>query len=202
MLIVGLTGGIGMGKSAVARTLKSFGLPIYSADEAVHALLGAGGAAVKKVAKIFPEAVRDDAIDRRILGKLVFGDREKLKALENILHPLVHKAEQNFLRAARREKCPMAVLEIPLLFETGAEKRCDVTLCVTAPKAVQRARVLHRKGMTAEKYKAIVAHQMPDAEKRRRADYVVPTGVNHAVTRKRLRAIIDEIAVSCETEAQ
>jgi dephospho-CoA kinase len=192
MLIVGLTGGIGMGKSTVAKILSDFGLPVHSADQAVHALLGPGGKAVKHVAKLFPEALNKDSIDRRTLGKLVFGHPKKLKALELILHPLVHQTEKAFLAEAKRNKSPAVILEIPLLFETKAEKRCDIVLCVTAPKAVQRARVMRRRGMTEARFKAIVAQQMPDAEKRARADYVIPTGTSYAVTRKRLRKIASQ----------
>jgi dephospho-CoA kinase len=190
MLIIGLTGGIGMGKSTVAKILSGFGLPVYSADEAVHSLLQKGGMGVKAVSKLFPEALEKGAIDRAIVGRLVFNQPAKLKKLEIILHPLVQRAEKKFLQTAKRAKAEAVVLEIPLLFETGAERRCDVTLCVTAPKAVQKARVLRRKGMTATKLKAILAKQMPDAEKRRRADFIVKTGVSRADTKRQLRAII------------
>jgi dephospho-CoA kinase len=190
MLIIGLTGGIGMGKSTAAAILSAFGLPVHNADHAVHDLLRKGGKAVRPVAKLFPESLQGGAIDRAILGKIVFGKPARLRKLEKILHPLVQKAECDFLRRARREKAVAAVLEIPLLFETGAEKRCDVTLCVAAPKAVQKARVLKRKGMTPARFRAIVALQMPAAEKRRRADYVVRTGVGRADTKRQLRKIV------------
>ena len=195
LLIIGLTGGIGMGKSTAAHLLSGFGLPIYSADHAVHALLQKGGKGVKPIARLFPEAIQDAAIDRALLGRLVFGEPAKLKKLEMILHPLVQKAERDFLKQARREKAPAVVLEIPLLFETGAEKRCDTTICVTAPKAIQKARVLKRKGMNAAKLKAILARQMPDRDKRRRADYVVRTGVGRADTRRQLQEIIEGLGV-------
>lgn len=193
MLIIGLTGGIGMGKSTAARIFAGFGLPVHSADEAVHALLGKNGKAVKKIARIFPESVRDGAIDRHLLAQLVFGKPRKLKKLEAVLHPLVRQAEREFLRAARHDKRVAAVLEIPLLFETGAEKRCDVVLCVTAPRAVQKARVLRRKGMTAARFKAIVRRQMPDAEKKKRADFIIKTGEGLADTRRQLERILERL---------
>ncbi len=193
MLIIGLTGGIGMGKSTAAKILAGFGLPIHNADQAVHMLLQKNGKAVKPIAKIFPEAFSHGAIDRSMLGKMVFGKPAKLKKLENILHPLVRKAEQNFLKQAKRDQAPAVVLEIPLLFETGAEKRCDLTVCVTAPNAIQKARVLMRKDMNTAKMKAILARQMPDAEKRRRADFVVKTGVSVADTKRQLRSILDHL---------
>ena len=193
MIVIGLTGGIGMGKSTVAAILKNFGLPVYNADKAVHALLKKGGAAVKPVAKLFPDTLRNGAIDRKRLGRIVFGDKGKLKKLEKILHPLVRQAEKKFLAKARARKKPAAVLEIPLLFETGGDKRCDVTICVVAPKAVQKTRVLHRKGMSAEKLKAIKARQMPDKKRRKLADYVINTGGMRAQTKNQLHRVLGRI---------
>ena len=193
MLIIGLTGGIGMGKSAAARILKRMGLPVYHADRAVHDLLRKNGNAVKPVARAFPEALRRGAIDRAVLGPLVFGQPRKLKRLEKILHPLVQEAEKAFLKNARRMEAPAAVLEVPLLFETGGEKRCDTVLCVTAPRVVQRARVLARPGMTEAKLKAILKRQMPDKQKRAKADYVIHTGASYADTRQQLRRVMNII---------
>jgi len=193
MLIIGLTGGIGMGKSAAARILKRMGLPVYHADRAVHDLLRKNGKAVKPVARAFPEALRRGAIDRAVLGPLVFGQPRKLKRLEKILHPLVQEAEKAFLKNARRMEAPAAVLEVPLLFETGGEKRCDTVLCVTAPRVVQRARVLARPGMTEAKLKAILKRQMPDKQKRAKADYVIHTGASYADTRQQLRRVMNII---------
>lgn len=190
MLIIGLTGGIGMGKSTAAAILKNFGLPVHNADGAVHALLQKGGKAVKPVAKIFPGAFKNNAIDRTVLGKMVFGKPAQLKKLEKILHPLVQQAERDFVRLAKRDGLAAVVLEIPLLFETGAEKRCDITICVSAPMAVQKARVLKRKGMTGARFKAILARQMPNAEKRRHADFVVGTGISRANTKCQLKSIL------------
>lgn len=191
MLVIGLTGGIGTGKSTAARILNGFGLPIYSADQAVHDLLAKGGKAVKPVTRLFPESLKRGAIDRKILGPLVFGKPDKLKRLEAVLHPLVHKAEAVFLKQARRDGAAAAILEIPLLFETGAQKRCDFVICVTAPRAVQKERVLRRAGMTEAKFNAILRHQMKDAARRERADHVVPTQGGHADTKKRLARILN-----------
>jgi len=193
VMVIGLTGGIGMGKSTAAKILRGFGLPIYSADAAVHELLGKGGKAVKPVAKLFPDALKAGQIDREHVGRAVFHDRTKLKQLEKILHPLVLAEEKKFLKAAARGRKRAAVLEIPLLFETGGEKRCDVTICVTAPLAIQKIRVLARAGMTAAKLKAIRARQMANADKLKRADFIVRTGKDFADTRAQLRRIIDDL---------
>ncbi|MGE3624318.1 MAG: dephospho-CoA kinase [Bdellovibrionales bacterium] len=193
MKIVGLTGGIGMGKSTAAAMLRRMGFPVHEADSVVHALLRKGGAGVKPVAKLFPGALRKQAIDRKRLGLEVFAKPARLKRLEKILHPLVQAAEAEFLAGARRGGARAAILDIPLLFETGAEKRCDAVICVTAPKALQRARVMARPGMTAAKFRAIVKRQMPDTEKRRRADYRADTGSGLAATRRQLRHIMDAI---------
>ncbi len=191
MLVIGLTGGIGMGKSTAADILRSFGLPVYEADKTVHRLLRKNGKAVKPVARLFPAAFKRDAIDRKEVGKLVFGQPQLLKKLEAILHPLVRRAEKEFLAKARKQKKPAIILEIPLLFETGGEKRCDATLCVTAPPAVQKKRVMQRPGMTAQKLKAILGRQMPDMEKQKRADFVIQTGGTYADTKKQLRAVLE-----------
>jgi dephospho-CoA kinase len=196
MIIIGLTGSIGMGKSTAAKILGRMGLPVYHADRAVHDLLRRGGKAVKPVAKLFPESLKKGAIDRRILGVVVFGNARKLKKLETILHPLARHAERDFLKRSRRQKAPAAVLEIPLLFETGGEKRCDIVLAVTAPHKTQKARVFARPGMTDAKFKAILARQMPDRIKRRRADYVIYTGKGYADTRKQLRQVLERILES------
>lgn len=193
MTVIGLTGGIGMGKSTAAKILRRKGLPVYHADRAVHALLRKGGKAVKPVGRLFPEALKHGAISRKILGPLVFGNARKLRKLEAILHPLVRQAERDFLEKARRGKARAAVLEIPLLFETGGEKRCDIVLCVTAPRKVQKARVLARPGMTAAKFKAILKRQMPDRLKRARADHVIRTGNGYADTEKQLRRILGRL---------
>jgi len=193
MIIVGLTGGIGAGKSTVAKILARKGLPVYNADRVVHQLLGPGGAAVKPVAKLFLSTLKGNAIDRQALGKIVFKNPAQLKKLEKILHPLVKKAEREFLANARRQKACAAILEIPLLFETGAEARCDRVILVTAPKYLRKARVLKRKDMDATMFNAIVKQQMPEAEKRRRADHIVPTKGGLVKTRQCLKHVLSAI---------
>lgn len=193
MFVLGLTGSIGMGKSTAARMLAAMGAPVCDSDAVVHRLLANGGAAVPAIDAAFPGVVRDGAVDRRGLGAAVFGDPEALKRLEGILHPRVQEAQRRFLARAARHGVRVAVLDIPLLFETGGERRVDRTVVVTAPFAVQKARVLARPGMTPEKFAAILRRQMPDVEKRRRADFRVPTGNGRLTTRRALRGILDEV---------
>ena len=179
-MILGLTGSIGMGKSTATQAFAAGGAMIWDADAAVHRLLAAGGAAVAAVGAVFPEARAGKpggaCIDRLKLGKSVFRDEDKLRRLEALLHPLVRRAERQFLAAAARRNCRLAVLDIPLLFETGGAARCDATAIVSAPEFVQRARVLSRANMTESKLDAILTRQMPDWEKRRRADFIIQTG--------------------------
>ncbi|WP_343712801.1 dephospho-CoA kinase [Inquilinus sp.] len=189
MRILGLTGSIGMGKSTAAAMFRRDGIAVHDADAAVHDLLRRGGAAVPAVAKAFPEAVRDGAVDRKALGALVFGRPEALRRLEAILHPLVRRRMRRFLQQAGRRGDPLVVLDIPLLLETGGERFCDAVAVVSAPRLLQAQRVLARPGMTKEKFAAILAAQMPDREKRRRADWVVPTGLGRRPTRLALRAL-------------
>jgi dephospho-CoA kinase len=195
MMIIGLTGSIGMGKSTAAEILRELGFPTYSADKAVHDLLKRNGKAVAPVARLFPAALKKNAIDRKILGQSVFGQPKKLRQLEKIIHPLLRDAEQKFLRQACGKKTRAAILEIPLLFETGADKRCDITFCVTAPRAVQKARVLARPGMSAERLRAILARQMPDAGKRKKADFIIPTGKGLDATRKHLNKLLKDLSL-------
>ncbi len=190
MLVIGLTGSIGMGKSNAAMALRRMGVPVHDADGAVHTLLGPGGRAVKPVAAIFPAALSGDRIDRRVLGDLVFGDTPALRRLEAILHPLVRRASRDFIQAARRARTPIIVLDIPLLYESGASKTVDMVIVVSAPAAIQRQRVLARPGMTEAKFRAILSRQVPDAEKRRRADFVVRTGGHRGDTFRQLRRVL------------
>ena len=190
MIVLGLTGSIGMGKSTAARMLAAMGAPVCDSDAVVHKLLGKGGAAVHAIDAAFPGVVRDGAVDRRALGAAVFGNPDALKRLEAILHPKVQDAQRTFLRKAAQRRVKVAVLDIPLLFETGGDRRVDRTIVVTAPFLVQKARVLARPGMTPEKFAGILARQMPDVEKRRRADFVVNTGDGRLSTRRALREII------------
>ena len=193
MKVIGLTGSVGMGKSTAAALLRRMGVRVYDADRAVHRLLGKGGAAVPAVAAAFPGVRRGAEIDRSRLGAIVFSDEAKLRRLETILHPLVRADSQAFLARARRRQMPVAVLEIPLLFETGRDRECDATVVVTAPPFLQRARVSARPGIEPGRLAQILAHQMPDSEKRRRADFIVPTGLGRATTLRHLRRVLKEV---------
>lgn len=177
---LGLTGSIGMGKSTTANLFRELGVPVHDADVAVHDIYAAEGVAPVEAA--FPGVSRDGRIDRNLLSARVLGDGEAMRRLEKIVHPLVRAREAAFLAEAAQEGARLVVLDIPLLFETGAEERTDAILVVTAPESVQRERVLSRPGMTEEKFGAILRRQMPDAEKRRRADYLLDTGpgLDHA----------------------
>jgi dephospho-CoA kinase len=194
MFIIGLTGSIGMGKTTAAAMFRRLGVAVHDADAVVHELLGAGGAAVAPVAASFDGVLanlgQSAHIDRKALGAQVFDDPDALRRLEAILHPMVHAREGWFLRHRTRRGCRVAVLDVPLLFETGGENRCDATAVVSAPSFVQEARVLARPGMTRERFAGILARQMPDAEKRRRADFVVPTGLGKATTLRAVAAVV------------
>lgn len=190
MVILGLTGSIGMGKSTAASALRRLGVPVYDADGTIHRLIRRGGIAVPQVEAAFPGVVADGVVDRRKLGDLVFADRAALKRLEAILHPLARRAQMGFLAAAARRRVRLVVLDIPLLFETRGDRRCDAVALLSAPPAIQEARVLARPGMTREKLAGIRKRQMPDAEKRRRADFVVPTGLAKREALRRLGAIV------------
>lgn len=182
MLLVGLTGSIGMGKSETAKMFARLDIPVYDADAAVHAIYEKGGAAVEPLRAEFPDAIVEDAVDRVRLSKLVLDNKEALKKLESIVHPLVGQSQIQFLMDAQASNAKMAVLDIPLLYETGGEERVDAVVVVSAPAALQRKRVLERPGMTAEKFEQILAKQVPDQQKRERADFVVETdkGLEHA----------------------
>ena len=190
MVILGLTGSIGMGKTVAGNVLRRLGIPVYDADAEVHDLLGPGGAAVALVEAVFPGVAQGGAVDRQELGGRVFGDDEALGRLEAILHPMVRRRQRGFLLTAALRRCPLVVLDIPLLFETGGEKRCDYSLLVTAPAFVQRQRVLARPGMSEEKLAAIRGRQMPEVEKRRRADFIVLTGLGRRYSLQCLRDVI------------
>jgi dephospho-CoA kinase len=190
MLLVGLTGSIGMGKSETAKMFASQGVPVYDADAAVHALYAAGGAAVEPIGEAFPGVIKDGAIDREALGKRVLGAPDELKRLEKIVHPLVGLSQLEFLQNAEKSGAPMVVLDIPLLFETGGETRVDVSVVVSAPADLQRTRVLARPGMSVEKFEAIFAKQVPDAEKRQRADFIVDSSKGLESARQDVKGII------------
>ncbi len=178
MKIIGLTGGIGMGKSTASAIFRRHRVPIFDADQAVHELQAVGGRAVRPIEAAFPGTTRGGAVDREALRRTVLGNPAALKQLERIVHPLVRDAEKRFLAVARRAGKSLVVLDIPLLLETGGEKRVDEVVVVSAPAAVQAARVMRRPGMTRERLAAIRARQMPDGEKRRCADVVIHSGLS------------------------
>ncbi len=190
MIVLGLTGSIGMGKSTAAAMLRRMGLPIHDADVAVHRLLRSRGGAVAEVAAAFPGVESNGAVDRALLGQRVFGDAAALARLEAILHPLVRSEARSFLRRAARRRCDIAVLDIPLLFETGGEQLCDAVVVVTAPAFVQTGRVMARPGMSQQRLATIRAKQMTEAEKTRRADFVVQTGLGKDCTLRQLATVI------------
>lgn len=182
MLLIGLTGSIGMGKTETARMFARAGVPVYDADAAVHALYDKGGAAVQVIAREFPSAIKEDAVDRAALSALVLSNPDAVKKLEQLIHPLVGKAQMAFLEDAEAKGATQVLLDIPLLFETGGDTRVDVVVVVSTAPEIQRARVLARDNMTAEKLDAILARQMPDPAKRARAHFIVDTshGLAHA----------------------
>lgn len=196
MFILGLTGSIGMGKSTAAAAFRRFGLPVHDSDATVHALMGRGGDAVSAVSDAFPGAVVDGAVDRKVLGARVFGDTAALRQLEAILHPLVRRSEQRFLGQWMRLRVPAVVLDIPLLFETGGEGRCDAVAVVSAPAREQRRRVLARHGMTVEKFENILSHQIEDKLKCRAADFVIQTGLGRAFSLQQIRRIATLVSMS------
>jgi dephospho-CoA kinase len=190
MIILGLTGSIGMGKSATAQLFRDDGVPVYDADAAVHELYGKGGAAVAPVEAAFPGVAVDGAIDRLRLRARVLNDAEAMKRLESIVHPLAGQAQHDFRQQAREAGAPFVVIDIPLLYETGGWQFCDYVAVVSAPADVQRERVLSRPDMTPETFESILARQVPDAEKRARADFVISTGHGFEFARDHVRAII------------
>jgi dephospho-CoA kinase len=196
MRILGLSGSIGMGKTTAAAMLQRMGIPVHDADKVVHDLTKPGGAALPAIKAAFPDLVANSSLDRAELSRRAFSDPSVLHTLERILHPLVRAEETKFLARERARGSTIVVLDIPLLLETGGEKRCDAVLVVSAPRAVQLSRVLSRPGMSLAKLKGIEKRQMPDAEKRRRADIVIPTGrgrratwtaLKHAIRKTRWR---------------
>jgi dephospho-CoA kinase len=190
MFKLGLTGSIGMGKSATAAMFRAEGVPVHDADAVVHALYR--GRAAPLVEAAFPGTAEDGAVDRARLSNVLFEDESRLRTLERIVHPLVREERDKFL--ADHAQAPIVVLDIPLLFETGGESETDAIALVTAPESVQRDRVLTRPGMTEEKFQAILAKQMPDSEKRRRAHFLIETGFGFTHAERRVRAVLRAIA--------
>jgi len=191
MIVLGLTGSIGMGKSTASAMFRSLGVPVFDSDAAVHKVLAVGGAAVARIEETFPGTKGPDGgVDRQKLGAAVFGDATKLRKLESIVHPLVRQLQLKFRKRAKAARTPLIVIDVPLLFETGGERHCDATCVVSAPGFVQAQRVLARPGMTPDKFHDILQQQVPDAEKRRRADFVVPTGAGKKFALRRVQEIV------------
>lgn len=193
MFVLGLTGSIGMGKSTAANIFRALGVPVHDADATVHRLLEEDRSVRRAIADRFPGTVSEGVVDRQALGAAVFSDPQARRDLEAILHPRVRQATEGFLRRHRVMGTPLVVLDIPLLFETDGADRVDGVVVVSAPAALQRRRVLTRPGMSEEKFAGILASQIPDREKRRRADFVVETGIGKAYTFARLKQIVTEI---------
>ena len=193
MKIIGLTGSIAMGKSETARMFRELGVPVFDADQTVHDLYAEGGAGVAVVEKLFPDAVKENTVDREALGKIVLNDGEAMKKLEKVIHPMVRNQRESFLNNAKSEEKKLVVLDIPLLFETGYDAELDGVVVVSAPYEIQRERVLKRPGMTEKKFESILARQVPDAKKRELADFVVDSsqGLDHAFGQ--VRQIVQEL---------
>ena len=187
---LGLTGSIGMGKSTTAQMFRDEGIPVWDADAAVHALYEKGGNAVGPVGAALPDAIVDGAVDRNALRQMIAKDPSVITTLEKLVHPLVAEHRKAFLD---QHKCPLVVLDIPLLFETGAETWLSSVLVVTAPADVQKARVLARPGMTEDQFNLILSRRTPDAEKRARADHIVDTGTDLATTQRAVSALVAQL---------
>lgn len=192
MITLGLTGSIGMGKSTTAKMFAACGVPVHDADASVHALYA--GRAAPLIDKAFPGAVVAGKVDRTRLSEHVLGKPDAMKRLEAIVHPLVREEETRFVETARSARQRIVVLDIPLLFETGGNRRVDAAVVVTADAAVQRQRVLDRPGMTADRFEAILQKQLPDSEKRRRSHFLVDTGLGMESARRAVRAILRAVA--------
>ncbi|MBV7258578.1 dephospho-CoA kinase [Erythrobacter crassostreae] len=192
-VIIGLTGSIGMGKSTVASMFQAAGIPVFDADAEVRAMQGPDGELNSVIEKAFPGSTGPNGVDRDALGKLVFGDKEALERLEDIVHPAVGKKRMQFL--SDNADAPIIVFDIPLLFEGGGNESVDVVVVVSAPAEAQRKRVLARANMTSEKFEHILTLQVPDAEKRERADYVIDTGTTLNETRAQVEALLETITV-------
>ncbi len=190
MIVIGLTGSIGMGKSTVAQQFAELGAKICSADALVHELLANDSGVFTEVKEHFPQAIEDGKISRGLLGRIVFSDAAKRRQLEAILHPRVQAAENHFIEKNRELGTKLVVLDIPLLFETGGQVRCDATVVVSAPAFIQRLRVMRRQGMTRAKFLSILQNQMPDKEKRKCADFVVATGLGKAHSFRQVKRIM------------
>ena len=192
-LRIALTGSIAMGKSTVAQMMRDEGIAVFDADAAVHKMYARKGVAVAPVGRRFPDAIVDEAVDRTRLAQLVLGDSDAIKALEAIVHPLVHDEQRRFLEQAGQRGDPVVVFDIPLLFEGNRAQEFDAIIVVSASPEHQRERALSRPGMTAEKFESILARQVPDEEKRRRADFVISTGTTLDDTRLAVKRVVEQL---------
>ncbi|NVN43096.1 dephospho-CoA kinase [Asaia siamensis] len=193
MIVLGLTGGMGAGKTTVARFMRRAGWPVFDADAAVHALQAKGGRAVPAIARLWPDAVRDGAVDRMALRRAVIGHPAEIAALEAIIHPLVRDERRSFLRAMARRGVRICVLDIPLLFETGADRDCDAVIVVTAPLAVRLRRVMKRRSLSEAQARHLLARQMSDRERNTRADHLLRNGLSRGHTARQLKRLITSL---------
>lgn len=193
MIVAGLTGSIGMGKSTASNMLREMGVPIHDSDATVHELMNKGGKAVPAIAALCPECLVDNGIDRKILGKYLFADPALKQAVEDVLFPLVKQSAFDFIAQKKADGHALVVLDVPLLFEAGWDKMVDKIICVSAPPAVQKARVMARPGMTEERFAAVMKAQMPDADKRAKSDYIIDTGIGMDDTREQLKKLVDAL---------
>lgn len=193
MKIIGLTGSIGMGKSTTAAMFREAGIPVYDADAAVHAAYAVGGVAVGPVGDAFPGTVSEGRVDRESLRQQVLGNPDAMAKLNSIVHPLIGKSRADAFEAAIASGADMIVLDVPLIYETGGDKNMDAVIVVSAPPEMQRERVLAREGMSPERLDAILAQQVPDAEKRKRADYVIDTGRGLEAARAQVTEVISAL---------
>jgi dephospho-CoA kinase len=194
MKIIGLTGSIGMGKTTTAAMFRDLGVPIWDADGAVHRLYASGGAAVGPVSALFPASLREDgSLDRDVLAKLVLANPDLLRQLEGVVHPLVGEDRSNFLTTARTKLAPIAIIDVPLLFETGGNAYVDKVIVVTCDAALQKSRVMARPGMSEDKFHSILARQTPDAQKRARADFLIKTDTSLDDTRQQVAHVYDQL---------
>lgn len=193
MIVLGLTGSIGMGKTETARMFRELGVPVYDADQAVHDLYEKGGAGVTPIEAAFPGVTVDGAVDRELLSKQVMNNEAAFRKLEKIIHPLVRDDQKAFMATVTANDAPLVVLDVPLLFEGNGNERCHSVVVVSAPAPVQRERVLARPGMTAEKLDAILIRQTPDAEKRERADFIIETDKGLGDAARQVAAIVSQL---------
>jgi dephospho-CoA kinase len=201
MIVAALTGSVAMGKTETARLFAARGIPVFDSDAAVHALYSRGGEAVPEIERLVPSAVQDGSVDRQRLAAEVVAHPDLLEAIENIVHPMVRARQQRFLEEARRAGSDIVVLDIPLLFETGGEKSVDKIIVVSAGDELQRQRAMKRSGMTVQKFEYLMSKQIPDAEKRARADYVIDTSVSIEDAKRQVDQVIAELKRAARRES-